>query len=362
MKSLSTPRLLFALVSIWMSAGSGAQTVNVVEYRNRALNAYFITGRATEQALLDTVADFSRTGMSFEAVAATNSIATLTKICRFYVNLASPFVNSHFYGRQGSDCELILGLNLAGFHYEGYDFAVQAPLNAPALICPTGTSPVYRSFRALSSVANGVTSNHRYTVSTTTYANAAAAGYVGEGIQFCVAFATDIGAIAQSWTGTATGALATEVIGSSTTASVTWQLRSVTSNVAVYRPTGTVTAAFTSLVGCADIPVLDPPSHALDPETDGILTVDYTKSPPTYRGEGLSTWPATLTCTDTYGRRASIPGYEGQVDFFGGSSGVFGVEAAGTVTTDRSTIEGTDARAVGNLGQQTFRWKFIRGQ
>ena len=356
-------RILITIVAAFAMCGhtqTHAQTVNVVEYRNKTLDAYFITGRANEQALLDTVADFSRTGMTFQAVAATTSNAALTKICRFYVSLTSPFVNSHFYGRQGTDCELILGLNLAGFNYEGYDFAVQAPPNAPTLICPTGTTPVYRSFRALSNVANGVTSNHRYTVSAATYANAAAAGYVGEGIQFCVAFATDIGVVAQSWTGTATGVLVSDVIGASTTANVIWQLRSVASNVAIYKPTGRVTAAFTSLVGCADIPILDPSSHALDPETNGILMVDYNTAPPTYRGEGLSTWPATLTCTDTNGRRASIPGYEGQVDFFGGSGGTTGVEAAGAVSADRSTIEGTDARAVGSLGQQTFRWKFLR--
>ena len=366
MKSISAVRLSylcyrwFALLAALVSGWVGAQTVNVVEYRNKTLDAYFITGHANEQALLDTVANFSRTGMSFQAVSATTSNAALTKICRFYVNVANPFVNSHFYGRQGSDCELILGMNLSGFNYEGYDFAVQSAQNATTLICPIGTLPVYRSFRALTSVANGVTSNHRYTVSAATYANAAAAGYVGEGVQFCVPLATDIVAVARSWTGTASGALTSAVIGETATASVTWTLSSVASNVAVYKPTGTVTAGFTALVGCLDVPVLDPSSHALNPLTDGTLSVDYNTTPPTYSGAGLSTWPATLTCTDTSGNRGSIPGYEGEVDFFGGSGGPLGIEAAGKVSVDGSTIEASDARAVGALGQQTFRWKFIR--
>ena len=68
---------------------------------------------------------------------------------------------------------------------------------------------------------------------------------------------------------------------------------------------------------------------------------------------------AALTCTAPHG---SIPGYEGEVDFFGGSGGALGVEAAGNVTTDGLTIAGNDARAVGGLGQQTFRWKFTRNQ
>lgn len=346
-----------AASAIWIQASALAQSVTVVEYRNKTLDAYFITGRAAEQALLDTVADFSRTGMSFQAASAATSNAALTRICRFYVNVVNPFVNSHFYGRQGSDCELILGLNLAGFTYEGYDFAVTPPQASSEVACPVNTLPVYRSFRAL---ASGKTSNHRYTVSAATYAIAAAAGYVGEGIQFCALSAADIGAVARSWTGTATGALSSAVIGASATASVSWTLSSVVGNLAVYKPTGTVTAAFTSLVGCVDVPVLDPQSHTLDPATDGILTVDYTTTPPRYYGSGLSSWPATLTCTDTNGRRASIPGYEGQVDFFGGSGGATGVEAAGRISNDGTTIEGSDARSVGELGQQTFRWKFVR--
>ena len=150
------------------------------------------------------------------------------------------------------------------------------------------------------------------------------------------------------------------MIGETATASVTWTLSTVASNVAVYKPTGTVTAGFTSLVGCIDIPVLDPSNHALNPAADGTLTVDYNTTPPSYHGSGLSSWPATLTCTDTTGVRGSIPGYEGEVDFFGGSGGAMGIEAAGKVSNDGSTIEANDARAVGTLGQQTFSWKFIR--
>ena len=610
MKHSSVIRGLLALMMGAASAWVGAEAVNVVEYRNKTLDAYFITGRVNEQALLDTIADFSRTGMTFQATSAATAPATLTKICRFYVNVASPFVNSHFYGRQGVDCESLLAANPAGFNYEGYDFALQTPTPST---CPAGTATVYRSFRAL---AAGKTSNHRYTVSAATYASAAAAGYVGEGAAFCATAATDAtgratatatavgvatggavsatigagggslssldgkltitvpsGALAanttigvqpitnfahgkigaayrltpdaqtflkpatltfaysddelvgtsvdmlgaafqtvtgfwrwigdatvnasaktfsvntshfsdwskvmgiqmrpaskavrvkgtvsllvtvcypasitapsgdeltslgyncdlsdelailnpvgdwsvngvpggsgstgtvtgsgttgnyvapatkpspatvavsarvdrssrspvrvasnitvtdDSWTGTATGTFATAQIGENSSASVTWILSSSDNNIAVYRPTGTVVAAFTGLVGCVDIPTLDPSSHTLNPATDGTLTIDYNATPPTYHGSGLSSWPATLTCTDTSGNRGSIPGYEGEVDFFGGSGGAVGVEAAGKVSADGLTIEGSDARPVGGLGQQTFRWKFTR--
>ncbi len=183
---------LFALSTLLTPAA--AQTVTVVEYRNKTLDAYFITGRVAEQQLLDTVADFSRTGMSFQAESATTSSAALTRVCRFYVNVASPFVNSHFYGRQGVDCESLLAASPAGFTYEGYDFALQTPT---AAACPAGTTTVYRSFRA---AAAGKTSNHRYSASQFSYDEAVATGYVGEGAAFCATSAT-----------VATGAVATAV-------------------------------------------------------------------------------------------------------------------------------------------------------
>ena len=198
MKRINLFRMLaggVAASAVW----AGAQTINVVEYRNKALDAYFITGRANEQALLDTVADFSRTGMTFQATAAASAPATLTRICRFYVSLANPFVNSHFYGRQGVDCESILAANPAGFNYEGYDFALQTPATTA---CPAGTTTVYRSFRAL---AGGKTSNHRYTVSAAAYASAATAGYVGEGAAFCATAVTDASGPTATAVGVVTG-------------------------------------------------------------------------------------------------------------------------------------------------------------
>lgn len=165
-----------------------ANAVTVVEYYNKTLDAHFITGRANEQSLLDPVADFQRTGMTFQATAVASAPASLTKICRFYVSIASPFVNSHFYGRQGIDCETILAAAPRGFSWEDYDFAVTPPI---AGVCPAGTTAIYRGFRAQ---AGSKTSNHRYTVSATTYLAAIASGYSGEGIAFCATSVTDVSA------------------------------------------------------------------------------------------------------------------------------------------------------------------------
>ena len=179
---------LVALVGLSMLGVSSvsAQAVKVVEYYNKPLDAYFITGRVNEQTALDAVASFERTGMSFQAVAASGAPASMTRICRFYINTTTPFASTHFYGREGIDCELIRSQNLAGFSWEDYDFALQQPVSGS---CPPGTTTVYRSFRA---AAGGKTANHRYSVSPESYIAMGNSGYKGEQDAFCTTAATDV--------------------------------------------------------------------------------------------------------------------------------------------------------------------------
>ncbi len=176
--------LIFTLA---LASGSAfAQSVTVVEFYNRTLDAYFITGRLPEQQSLDALSDFRRTGMSFEAVAAAASTPATKRICRFYISLTTPPTSTHFYGREGTDCESIQAQNPSGFTYEGFDFAVAEPTGG---VCPTGTTTVYRGFRAATA---GKTPNHRYTTSPETYNAAQSAGYLAEKAVFCAARATDI--------------------------------------------------------------------------------------------------------------------------------------------------------------------------
>lgn len=163
-----------------------AQAVNVIEYYNKPLDAYFITGRVNEQAALDAQPSFERTGMSFQAVAAVGAPASMTRICRFYINTTTPFASTHFYGREGIDCESIRALNLAGFAWEDYDFALQQPVSGT---CPTGTTSVYRSFRP---AGGGKTANHRYSTSPDSYIAMANSGYKGEQDAFCATAVTDV--------------------------------------------------------------------------------------------------------------------------------------------------------------------------
>jgi hypothetical protein len=177
--------ILGALLSV-SAALTWAQAVTVVEYYNKPLDAYFITGRVAEQTALDAQASFERTGMTFQAVAASGAPASATRVCRFYISTATPFSSTHFYGREGVDCEQIRALNVAGFAWEDYDFALAQPVGGS---CPAGSTTVYRGFRP---AANGKTANHHYTTSFASYSAGINAGYVGELAAFCSTAATDV--------------------------------------------------------------------------------------------------------------------------------------------------------------------------
>lgn len=166
-----------------------AQSVTVVEYYNRPLDAYFITSRANEQALLDAnSADFLRTGMRFAAPSNTPPDASLASVCRYYISLSAPYTRSHFYGLTAADCFLDLSIPPpAGFSYEGQDFFVVRPTGDA---CPASAPvAVRRNFR---SAINGRTPNHRYSTSLATYNAMIAAGWSAEGVAFCVPAGTDV--------------------------------------------------------------------------------------------------------------------------------------------------------------------------
>jgi len=181
-------QIIIALACLPLLAGPALaqQSVTVVEYYNKTIASYFLTGRASEQATLDAVSDFQRTGMTFQAVAATGAPASLATVCRYRILVnASSSVNSHFYGLP-ADCDLIASSQLPNFTNEGLDFAVTRPTNG---LC-TATAPV-SIYRALRSGTQINTPNHRYTVSAASYADMLKQGWTGEGVVFCVNSATD---------------------------------------------------------------------------------------------------------------------------------------------------------------------------
>ena len=190
------------LAALALTAVSGtlssawAQSVTVIEYYNKPLDAYFITGRVAEQLKLDASGDFLRTGMTFQAVEAASAPAGMIRICRFYISSVSTFTSSHFYGREDSDCESIRSQNLPGFAWEGYDFAVERPING---VCGANKTAIYRSFR---STAGGKTGNHRYSTSYESYLAIGDYAYAAEGLELCATSTTDAAQISSSACGT----------------------------------------------------------------------------------------------------------------------------------------------------------------
>jgi hypothetical protein len=151
-------------------AGAGVP-VTVVEYYNQALDHYFITWLAAEQANLDagnTPTRWTRTGRTFKAYATPQ--AGTSPICRFYI---PPLLgDSHFFGRGVAECNAT-GLAHPTFTLEDPQFM---HLFLPtAGLCPPGTVPVYRVF------SNRPDANHRYMTSRADRDTMVARGWLAEG-------------------------------------------------------------------------------------------------------------------------------------------------------------------------------------
>ena len=177
-------RIVFTLCGVFTATAFAQTPVTVVEYYNKTIASYFLTGRATEQAALDGAADFQRTGMTFVATAASGAAAPLDSVCRYRINVTGSTFSSHFYGLT-ADCTVIASLNLPNFSNEGLDFAVEKP---NAGVCPA-SFPV-RIFRSLRSVTPVDVPNHRYSTSLAAYQEMTRRGWIGEGAVFCAKSAT----------------------------------------------------------------------------------------------------------------------------------------------------------------------------
>ncbi len=176
-----------AIFTMTIPATAKAQApTTVVEYYVNGSSIYFITGRQSEQSLLDSLpARFQRTGMSFQADGG-GSAPPLETICRYAATVAPTNFVTHFYGLP-TDCAAIEAARLANFTNEGLDFAVRKPDATGA--CPTEAPvAVYRAFRKVTPVDIG---NHRYSVSRSSHDTMVRRGWADEGVVFCVRSAID---------------------------------------------------------------------------------------------------------------------------------------------------------------------------
>jgi hypothetical protein len=169
-----TFRLLSGFVTLSYSltgVGGAVRPVDVVEYYNAALDHYFITWIAAEQATLDagnTPTKWSRTGYSFHAYVAPQSATS--PVCRYY--LPPAFGDSHFFGRGAAECDAT-GAAHPAFVLEDLRF-MQMVLPA-AGACPAGTTSIYRVF------SNRPDANHRYMTDRAVRDGMVAKGWLAEG-------------------------------------------------------------------------------------------------------------------------------------------------------------------------------------
>lgn len=164
-------------------------TNNVVEYYIVSLQKYFVTAHANDQAALDTLPDFQRTGRSFR-MPKKSAYTNIINVYRFF----SPEAVTHVYvDKSGHD--IIVANPAFGLNDEGIDFGSIKPDYS---IVATGVCPTWAPVKINRSFHNTATvnqRNHRYTNNTNDYNDMTANGWAPEGAAFCAYSATFPGAL-----------------------------------------------------------------------------------------------------------------------------------------------------------------------
>ena len=180
-----------SLAGTGVAATPPTTTTPIVEYYFPALDYYFITSRANDIALLDTLAAWLRTGKSFKVYV--NAQPGSSAINRYYFDQVA--VNnsrgSHFYTLVQPEKDLLASLNPSNSqaprlpYNEGVDsFAFAPVVEGVGGSCAAGLTPVYRIFRGQAKFPDNP--NHRFTTDPAIYNTFVALGWDGEGVKFCV--------------------------------------------------------------------------------------------------------------------------------------------------------------------------------
>ena len=148
----------------------------VVEYRNDALDHYFVTGEPAEAAMLDTgvlVPGWRRTGFEFKAWARESGNGLPN--CRFF-GTPGRGPNSHFYTIDAAECAKVKAN--PDWTFEEIVFAAGLPERE---LCPADRMTVTRLYND----GKGGQANHRYVTSRSETAEMLAQGWRVEGAVFC---------------------------------------------------------------------------------------------------------------------------------------------------------------------------------
>jgi serine protease len=165
------------LVDYTAPAPPAADERIVVEYRNDALDHYFLTADPAEAAMLDAgviVPGWRRTGYDFKAWAA--GTPGRLGACRFF---GTPGIgpNSHFYTIDPAECAIVK--TNPGWTYEGLAFQAQGTIGGTD--CSYDRMLVVRLYND----GKGGQANHRYLTSRSAIADMIAQGWRVEGPVFC---------------------------------------------------------------------------------------------------------------------------------------------------------------------------------
>src|SRR5512137_2642593 len=143
---------VLALAAFSATAGTtnaAEPTATIIEFRNAALDQYFITASPTEAAALDaglTNPGWMRTGVEWKAWGTAAEMQGAVPVCRFGT-AAGAGPGSRYYTASASECRTLK--QNRGWKFEGNAFWVELPDGTSASrSCRAGTTPVYRSYRA----------------------------------------------------------------------------------------------------------------------------------------------------------------------------------------------------------------------
>jgi hypothetical protein len=162
-----------------------------VEYWVPTFDYYFVTSRVSEQTLLDGVASFRRTGLSFPVF--TTQVAGSLGITRYYFDKAARQEKrgSHFYTLLDAEKDLLRALNPTNAQGprlpidEGIDsYAVSPVGEGRSASCAAGLQPVFRVFRGNQRFPDDP--NHRFTIERSIYEQFVGLGWDDEFVKFCV--------------------------------------------------------------------------------------------------------------------------------------------------------------------------------
>ena len=163
--------------------------VTLVEYYIRALDYYFLTGRAADKAALDALPDvFVRTGQQIRMYAAPN-VDTLPLERHYFDQVArGGSRGSHFFTALPSEQLVLTSLNpnnqqlVAKPYLEGVE-GYATPKTA-AGTCPVGTLPIHRAFKGVPRYVDD--GNHRFSTSLAQHQDMVnRLGWTDEGVVFC---------------------------------------------------------------------------------------------------------------------------------------------------------------------------------